>query len=247
MQTKEGLLSAETLGFTTAQNPSVNTDFVVFLFCILKATTYQIFASFRKGETKAWRQAANIVHQAQSEFLTDATVTGAIALEQRSSLFEEIQCKSGPPSEFYKARSRQPPSACAIPRRPETIKGPSHLHHHHHHFDRRRRRRRRHRAKRGSGANRLTDRPSAPASIGRSKLISSIDSWSGPEGRRRTRTKEGRMEVNAIAQHTRYREHSLPRRRVKNICNEERHCQREFRVKYCESRSGDSRKSKSIT
>ena len=194
MQTKEGLLSAETLGSTTARTESqrqqFNTDFVVFSFCILKATTYQIFASFRKGETKA--EAANIVHQAQSEFLTHATVTGAIALKQRSALFEAIQCKSGPPSEFYKARSRQPPSACAIPRRPETIRGPSHLHHHHHHhFDRRRRRRRRHRAKRGSGANRLTDRPSASASIGRSKLISSIDSWSGPEGRREKRRKDG--------------------------------------------------------
>ena len=129
VQTKEGLLSAETLGSTTARTESqrqqFNTDFVVFSFCILKATTYQIFASFRKGETKA--EAANIVHQAQSEFLTHATVTGAIALKQRSALFEAIQCKSGPPSEFYKARSRQPPSACAIPRRPETIKGPSHL------------------------------------------------------------------------------------------------------------------------
>ena len=101
MQTKEGLLSAETLGSTTARTESqrqqFNTDFVVFSFCILKATTYQIFASFRKGETKAWRQAANIVHQAQSEFLTHATGTWAIELKQRSALFEAIQCKSGPP------------------------------------------------------------------------------------------------------------------------------------------------------
>ena len=115
----------------------------------------------------------------------------AIALNQRSSLFEAIHSRSNLPK-FYKARSRHLPFACTIPRWPETIRGPRHLHHHHH-LDRRRRRRRR-RAKRGSGANGLTDRPS----IGRSKLISSIDSWSGPEGRREGKTDGGECDSTHV-------------------------------------------------
>lgn len=45
----------------------------------------------------------------------------------------------------------------------------------------------------------LTVRPTARPSIGRSKLISSIDSWSLVRSGRKKEENEGRMEVNAIA------------------------------------------------